>query len=253
MASDTVLSKSIKIILASGIALLAIIGIGTILYWVLNFSTRTSEQGVSVQDQHASQPETIPVLHWSLPTDIYGSTYRFAEITMSDGGEGARSNGIGSFSSGYSNPPTINIAFLDAQEKDFRLVFTSPVIISKIDYPRNKDQHLQKKILMKVSTHDSNQDGFVNSDDNSVLFAVDLDGTKLEQITPDSLTVLDYQFEHGFGGVAISLAHPNNDRRASKKSFPNKLYWYDFQTQLLFSHQQMDGLLEQAKSALVKK
>lgn len=220
----TKLKHSFKVVGAMVVLLLATIGLFTILYFLFFRQSPHPNGSITAHaaDNHGAEGDTN--LCFSLPGKVFGSSNYLSPVTI----EGSYADrGIKS-SSGAST--IVNVAMANFEDSQLRLVFDKRVVVKRVDYPARQSDSTQKMILFEVLPIDSNHDGMIDGNDNTVLFFSDLDGKNLTQMTPDSVTVTGWSFVSDKNRLAITVVEQPMGGAFEKGSKPEHLCGYDFST-----------------------
>lgn len=245
-------SKVMKTLFGAVVAVLAVIGIFAITYFLVNDSGMRHRGGITVDRPEAGKGRHSMSTHFSAPQKIWGSAYSLSKVFLRDPDSESRYAGSGSYSSsGYEPEGTmVNILFMNTDTRDFHLLFHAPVIIEAVGYPANRKESRQRKILLDVIAHDSNKDGYINTKDNVILYVADLDGSHLTKVTPDSASVVGKRFIDNFARLVLTLRFNPTDPRLDERYWPTKMYWYDVAKGSLYTYPQLDTLQERSLNIL---
>jgi hypothetical protein len=239
-----------------GIAIVVLAGIGVlaILLFLLTGRFARPDQGIQVQETHNPSDRKPVSLRFSLPQYVYGAQYSITKVLLVDPEARSGFSKIGSYSSSSSDDygTPINVIFLNAQKEDFRLLFAKPCLIQNIYFPTSRSDSLQKSIVFEVYAGDSDKDGVIGPPDNLVLFSSTLDGHGLTQLTPDSLSVIDWKYTNNSEQLIIVAKVRPPDRSVKEEFWERTMLWYDLSTKALISYAELDSLLDKARDVLQK-
>ena len=110
-----------------------------------------------------------------------------------------------------------NIIFYNKKTEETHLLLQKPAIISRFYFPYYDKEYKDKKywfILVGIHEDDSNTDGYINGEDAEKIYAADLAGANLIQITPDNTQLDDWYIEGSTNSVLLKVRHDsNNDQK----------------------------------------
>ncbi len=251
---DNKLLKILKLIGGVIVGLLTLIGFGTLLY--LFFSTRSEIlEGISAplaennlnSPQIVSQETVSAAMQFVSPTTIWGTRYLVLPI-------GFPNHQIDEYKhrSGIKENTLVNVAIVNEQTGRTALVFNRPMTVSRIDVPRDSSARHRTVALYTTFILDSDSNRVINSSDNAVLFSSALDGSDSRQITPDSLSVIDYDFIDHETRLRITLAKRPVNKLVEVEDWEHTMLWYDLKSQTLANNEELDGAVKRAKKLIGK-
>jgi len=241
-------SNVFKNILRIVIAVFAIFGFFSLLYFWGQFSNSEVPEGIPSSDKsldnEKTEVDTIKFdLYYDFPSKIYNSNYQLFPVVFDVDKEIYKR-------AHYSANTITNVVIYDSKTRKGKIVFDSPVEIKVIDYPNKKEDSLQNYIVYNCIPFDSNKDGVINDKDKNVLFTSKLNGSNLIQITPATLNVLDYKELDKYTTLLIKVSNSKLKRfERNDKSPPirNKLLWYNIKTHKMNEVSELSKLLDMAK------
>jgi hypothetical protein len=234
--------------------LLALIGIGTLIHLYFEASSEVPV-GVSAQSTsstqnpapNGSQPSESSVIQFDAPTTIWGTRYLVIPIGLPNqqySSELKRRARI------RDDNTRVNVAILNDQTQKVVLVFDRPLAIGNIDVPRDSSHRRRRVIVYTLYSSDSDSNGVINSSDNAVLFTSAFDGTASLQITPDSLSVLNYHFVDHDARLRIKLAKRSLNKDIKAEAWEHSMLWYDFGSKTLSNNKDFDAAIIQVKQII---
>ncbi len=249
------MKKNILNTIAKGlIIILSIIGFISVMDFVLSSSDSSKTvHGITVQNtpqnnsSENSKKKNISNLMYSFPENIFGSTYSIRAINIQELQTKELYKRAGVIEPGS----IVNLVFYNPKMQDYRLLFKKPVVVKRYSHPVDSNDLGQTKIVYEINTFDSNKDGVINSTDNAILFISDLDGKELIQVTPDTVSVVEYRFAEKYQSIIIDSKYSPNDPKIDEYLWPHKQFWYDISSKQ-FKYFEFDTLLNQTKKIFNK-
>jgi len=152
------------------------------------------------------------------------------------------------FSDPYATTYT-NLLFIQRGRSFARLLVDRKAYISFVDLP-TYDDSLQEYGLYKISFHDTNGDGRINSADINVLYVSDLDGKNLAPILPEDLHYVDYSESSSRETISIRATSRPADSRILERDWPQRLYVFHVRSRQLTPYPVIDSAVTKAKEIL---
>ena len=90
------------------------------------------------------------------------------------------------------------------------LLLDRKAIISSIYYPSNSKGKFIKFLLYAITDKDTNGDGYINGDDETLVYISDMSGKNLKQITPPGTQFLDWNMDEKGTFILISIVKDTN-------------------------------------------
>jgi hypothetical protein len=103
-----------------------------------------------------------------------------------------------------------NIMFYNNATGASHLLLDKKGIISSIYYPSNKKENYVKFLMFAISDKDTNGDGYITGDDETIVYMSDLSGKNLTQITPANTQFLDWNMDEKGTYILISIVKDTN-------------------------------------------
>lgn len=119
-----------------------------------------------------------------------------------------------------SRSQLINVIFLDKKFNVLNVLLDKKAFINQIkmeddDYYFQEEKDLLKNVLYEISFEDTNEDGELNSLDESDLYISELDGSDLTKITNDK-KIISFDFFNTFSQVLIKYQDYNANSNLEK-------------------------------------
>lgn len=106
-----------------------------------------------------------------------------------------------------------NIIFYNKKTEETHLLLQKPAIISRFYFPYFDKEYKDKKywfILLGIHEDDSNTDGYINGDDAEKVYATDLSGANMIQITPDNTQLVDWYIDAATNSIFLKVRYDSN-------------------------------------------
>lgn len=106
-----------------------------------------------------------------------------------------------------------NIIFYNKRSDSTHLLLEKPAIISKFYFPYYDENYVGEKfwfLIYGIHDHDSNADGYINSDDAEVVFMSDLSGENKTQITPENTQLIDWFVDNDSKTLLLKVRKDSN-------------------------------------------
>mgnify|MGYP003551129663 CR=1 FL=1 len=106
-----------------------------------------------------------------------------------------------------------NIIFYNKKTEETHLLLQKPAIISRFYFPHYDKEYKGKKywfILLGIHEDDSNTDGYINGEDAEKVYAADLSGANMIQITPDNTQLVDWYIDSVTTNIFLKVRHDSN-------------------------------------------
>jgi hypothetical protein len=106
-----------------------------------------------------------------------------------------------------------NIIFYNKKTEDTHLLLQKPAIISRFYFPYYDKEYKGKKywfILLGIHEDDSNTDGYINGEDAEKVYAADLSGANMIQITPDNTQLMDWYIDGATNSILLKVRYDSN-------------------------------------------
>jgi hypothetical protein len=242
-----------KVVGMSVLVVLAAIGALAILVFMLSTNPTRRGNEVVLHGDSSTVSDKQPSVRFSLPQRIFGTRYSRCDVLLVDPDAKSRFQEIGSYSSrsGDEYGSMVNVAIFDVETNEYRLVFSRPALLRDINRSHRESDTLQPVLLYEAYVNDTNGDGLLGSKDNLTLFASDLDGKNLVQITPDSVSLSEWEFADDYLKLTISVKQRADPSSPGERQVMRQLLWYDLKHRVLYSQPALDRLLEQAKRVML--
>jgi len=236
------------------IGLLSLVGLGTLIQGYFGASSQ-NPVGISAlhvsgerdTSQAKSQALVAGVLQFDASLSVWGTQYVAVPIGLPNhqySSDIKRRTGL------WDSNLLVNVSILNEKTDQVVLVFDRALAIGRIDVPNDSSERRRKAIVYTTFITDSDSNGIINASDNAVLFSSALDGTGCRQITPDSLSVLNYVFIDQDRRLRIKLAIPHQDKTVKPEHWGHAMMWYDFGTGTLSSNQRFESAIARVKKLL---
>jgi hypothetical protein len=233
------------------VGILAIVGLVTLLSMYFD-AHKEVPVGVSphsssaVEDTSQTEPKALTgsIIQFDAPMPVWGTRNLVVPIGLPNrhySSELKRRAGL------WDDNLLVNAAVVNENTEQVVLVFDRALAIGRIDAPRDSSQRRRQLIIYTSFIADSDSNGVINASDNAVLFTSALDGTGCQQITPDTLSVLDYVFVDRDTRLRIKLAHRSRDKAVKAEDWEHVMLWYDFGKRMLSSNHNLDAAIAQVK------
>jgi hypothetical protein len=185
-------------------------------------------------------------IYTSIPRRIGKTNYSYVEIISKDLEKAIRISAFSDDERGISemraiseseerswlSPGVTNIAFVNDNGKDTRLLIDNKCSIIRADIPLYGDT-LQKYIIYRIVFSDSDGDGRLTYHDESNLFISDLNGLKLRQICPDSISVSQLIKSFRRNKIIFRGLYKPKDISIPKNDWRDQIFTYDLQKDTL--------------------
>jgi len=244
----------LKVIGLGVLIMLAGVGVLSILFFVLSFRPGRWNDELALQKDSTVVSGKLAYTRFSLPRQIVGTRYSRCDVLLVDPEAKSKFEGLGSYASrsGEESGSIVNVAIFGAEAEDCRLVFTRPALLREINRSHVAADSLRGVLLYEAYVDDTNGDGLLGSKDNLGLFASDLDGRNLVPITPDSVSVAEWEFADGFQKLAISVRLRPKGSSPEDHPVLRRLLWYDLKQRELCAHPALDRLLDETKRIMAR-
>ena len=250
--------------------ILTLVGLGLFLKEVFFAGRDAIHVGAVVGDDKSSDIEAnrlLQTIDFDEFSKIYNSSYsllRISEIDYEVAKYGSRKIVVQNIpatkqlrmveapyyrSSYRRNAACINLLFYSEQSMDSRLLVDKIAFISHINYPNSVVDSLQNFILYEITFTDTNNDSRLNAEDKGNIFISDLNGTGLKQLTPDTLTVYDYQYNPEHGKIYFKTKALKESIRKEHIDF--QIYTYDLLTNTFVQAEELNQTLEKSRQILI--
>jgi len=106
-----------------------------------------------------------------------------------------------------------NIIFFNKKTDSTHLLMKEPAIITQFYFPYYNEEYKGEKywfLLFGVKDHDSNTDGYINSDDAETIYITDLSGNNRTQITPDNTQLIDWFIDEESNNILMKIREDSN-------------------------------------------
>lgn len=106
-----------------------------------------------------------------------------------------------------------NIIFFNKKTDDTHLLLKEPAIITQFYFPYYNKEYSGPKywfLLFGVRNHDSNADGYINTDDAETVYITDLSGSNKVQITPDNSQLIDWFIDEESNNILMKIREDSN-------------------------------------------
>ena len=236
------MKKLLKAISIISIGILVFIGLISIILFFANEKT-PNNVGIPIAN---TEKTTIPTdtvtktndysISFMEPQSIVGTSFQFMKIVLK-----SDNSGKASFKrTGYYDEHIVNILFFDHSKQLFNLLFNKKAKILEIHTPSTVKDSLSNLILYRAVTSDTDGDGQLSNNDNSILFISDITGKQLKQITTSKTNFISYRYL-GNNQLLISVTIPNN--KVEREYWEKEYYLYDIKgSSLKTSNRFMDNL-----------
>jgi hypothetical protein len=148
--------------------------------------------------------------------------------------------------------PRINLVFMSDDGTDVRLLLKEKAAIVRTQIPSSQDT-TDSFILYRIVFRDSNGDGLLTWDDDSVPYISDLDGRNLHPLVPDSIDVTAVDKSFRDNELFISGLIRPKDAKVPKADWPETLFKYDIAARRLSPILRDDKVLDEARRMLQMK
>jgi hypothetical protein len=246
--------------MGNGVLLLVlfVLGIGALVFSLLSgvFTTKNAVRAPTPSSGAALTPRAV---RYSLPRDIWGRKTRLVVVRYGKGQQG-RSRGLGSeggreFNSydddHYSDGPVVNLLFLPATGAG-RVLLDKPAYVSSFDFPRSKEDSLERWISYEIAFEDTNADGRLDADDRVDLYVSDLDGSSLRRVLPLGMRLLAQKGTGDGRHLVVTALQVPSDWRGSDDELPQRAFLYDVPTGSLTPYGALDSLVQRAAGILAR-
>lgn len=137
--------------------------------------------------------------HWIIPVNLEkkdSTAPHHREKFSSDDYSSSSSYSYYSFFWG----PCYNLVFINKKTGDAKLLLDQKAYIEHIYLPRPPYEPADKTqkpgfLILSIATVDTNQDGKINAKDATPGYIVNLDGSKLTQVTPDNTQMSQWRYD----------------------------------------------------------
>jgi hypothetical protein len=247
-------SRTFKVIGLGALLILASIGVLSILFFMLTFRSGQGTEEVTLGKDTTDHPDLAAYTRFSLPRQIPGTRYSRCDVLFIDPEAKSKFEKLGSYSSrsGEDYGSTVNVAIFDTETEDCRLVFHRPALLRNFERMHDGMDSLVAGLLYEAYMNDTNHDGLLGTKDNLALFASDLDGRNLVQITPDSVALEEWKFLDGSRKLAITVKVRPNGSSSQTPPVQHQLLWYDLKGRTLSSSLSLDKLLGESKRIMAQ-
>ncbi|CAG0995146.1 hypothetical protein ANRL2_03506 [Anaerolineae bacterium] len=247
-------SRTFKVIGLGVLFILASIGVLSILIFMLTFRSGRGNQEVTLVKDTTDTPDRAAYTRLSLPRQIPGTRYSRCDVLFVDPKAKSRFETLGSYGSrsGEDYGSTVNVAIFDTETEECRLVFQRPMLLRDFERMHDGMDSLVTGLLYEAYINDTNHDGLLGTKDNLALFASDLDGRNLVQITPDSVALEEWKVLDRSRKLAISVKVCPNGSSSEVPRVRHQLLWYDLKGRTLSSSRALDELLEESKRIMAQ-
>ncbi len=144
----------------------------------------------------------------------------------------------------------INIAFIHDNGNDTRLLINKKCSIISADVPHYGNT-LQKYIIYRIVFTDSDGDGRLTYRDESSLFISDVNGLRMRQICPDSISVRELIKSFRRNKIIFRGQFKPKDLTLPKNDWPDQIFAYDLQKDTLEYLLPNKSVLDLARKLLV--
>jgi hypothetical protein len=152
---------------------------------------------------------------------------------------------------GYEDEMKVNVIFINSKTKTQRLLLNKKASINRMDIP-NSDDSLRKYILYKISLHDSDGNGRINSDDKEECFISNLDGSNFKKIELHNNKVLEYNFSNDYKKIQFICSIIPQDKTIKEEYWDRTFLEYDTETNKILEYKELTSLFREAKEIMLE-
>jgi hypothetical protein len=245
--------------MVNGVLLLALLILGTgalLVSWLSGaFSGKNAVIAPDTTRGATVKPRAV---RYSAPRTIWGTRTRVVVVRYGKGQQGAGFGSGSEFSgSGFASyagerdadGPVVNLILLTGTQPG-RVLLDKPAYVAWFDYPRSKDDSLERWMSYHVAFEDTNGDGRLDSDDRVDLYVSDLDGSSLQRVLPPGMRLLDQESLGDGRHLIVTALEVPKDWRGSDDALPQRAFLYDVPTGATTPHATLDSLVLKAARVL---
>ncbi|QQS36164.1 MAG: hypothetical protein IPM56_18310 [Ignavibacteriales bacterium] len=217
-----------KIVFAAAVLLFVSVIVLVIMSFSGSHGIDAKTEGVIVENNfsdQSGQTEAITEIsfHYSEPQNIYGTDYSMMRVIAQGLDESSELYKRGK----YDYPYVVNILFYNLSKDNFRLLFNRKVLILESLSRYTHIDSSTSRLFFTVVNKDNNEDGYLNEEDNHILFSTDRIGDNLFQITSADENVESYIFL-GNDKVLITVTTPEKEK--PRETWKWKYLLYDLKS-----------------------
>lgn len=245
--------------LVNGVLLLALLVFGTgglLISWLSG--AFGGKNAVMAPDTTRGATVTPRAVRYSAPRRILGTKTRVVVVRYGKGqqrtplGLGSEMSAAALYSydeDRYQDGPVVNLIFLTGTQPG-RVLFDKPAYVGRFDYPRSREDSLERWVTYHIAFEDTNKDGRLDSDDRDDLYVSDLDGSNLRRVLPTGMRLLDVGAVGDGRHLLVTALEVPEDWRGSDDELPQRAFLYDVLTGTTTPHAALDSLVLRAARVL---
>jgi len=245
--------------MVNGVLLLALLVLGTgalLISWLSG--TFGGKNAVLAPDSTRGPTDTPRAVRYSAPRPIWRTKTSVVVVRYGKGqqrtplGLGSEMSGSGFYAydgDRYEDGPVVNLIFLTGAQPG-RVLFDKPAYLGWFDYPRSKEDSLERWMTYHIAFEDTNKDGRLDGDDRDDLYVSDLDGSNLRRVLPSGMRLLGEEAVGDGRHLLVTALEVPKDWRGSDDELPQRAFLYDVSTGTATPHAVLDSLVLRAARVL---
>ena len=169
-----------------------------------------------------------------LTNNSYDYDYNL-DINRKKEGNNWHDNIVAGFNTVYGDG-LVNIAVINVETKQQKLLFEKPTFIENLYYPTEENDTLNFKpvtrnyYMISCYDEDTNNDGYLNTNDLRHFYLYSLEGNKLKQLIPNGYGVIGSSYDGANDALYIYARQDTNQNGKIEVNEPRHIFLTDLKT-----------------------